>query len=207
MAYRNLKIDPSAPVRVKKLVKQIEDHYLSDVHSMLRLPIPKYRIMGGCNFAIAQVLMAAIGGLSTTLYCHAGSKGKRFKDLLVNYYPWKQEPNLSVAPDKAAEMIYSVFRNPLTHDLGLDIEKKASTPLVKIKRRTTKNKSKGLPEKEIGTLENTAARPKMSPTIVVRSDATVLLVEALYWGVRWMIEGLVADKARMKTADNFLASL
>jgi hypothetical protein len=100
-----------------------------------------------------------------------------------------------------------VFRNPLTHDLGLDIEKKAKTPLIKLKRRVTKGGTRGLPEKDIEALEKTAARPTMSATVVVRPDATVLLVEALYWGVRGMIEELVADKTRMKTADTFLASL
>ena len=207
MTYRSLKIDPGAPATVNKLVKQLEAHYLSDVHSMLRLPIPNYRILAGCNFAIAQVLLATIGGVSTTLYSHSGGKGKRFKDLLVDYYPWKHEPHSAVTPNQAAEIIYSVFRNPLTHDLGLDIEKKAKTPLVKLKRQTTKNKTRGLPEKEIEALEKTTARPNMSATIVVRPDATVLLVEALYWGVRGMIEELVADKARMKMADTFLASL
>jgi hypothetical protein len=207
MTYRNLKIDPGAPTTVRQLVKQLESHYLSDVHSMLRLPIPNYRILAGCNFAIAQVLLATIGGVSTTLYSHSGGKGKRFKDLLVDYYPWKHEPHSTVTPSQAAEIIYSVFRNPLTHDLGLDIEKKAKTPLVKLKRRVTKNKTRGLPEKEIEALEKTAARPNMSATVVVRPDATVLLVEALYWGVRGMIEELVADKARMKAADSFLASL
>lgn len=207
MAYRGLKIDPTTPANVKKLVQQLEAHYMSDVHVMLRLPIPDYRIMAGCNFAISQVLMATIGGVSTTLYSHSGGNGKRFKELLVDYYPWKYEPSQSIAPDKAAEIIYSVFRNPLTHDLGLDIEKKANTPVVKLKRLLTKNKTRGLPEKEIEALEDTTKRPSMMPTIIIRSDATVLLVEALYWGVRRMIEELVADKTRMKAADDFLASL
>lgn len=207
MAYRGLKIDPSAPANVRKLVEKLESHYLSDVHSMLRLPIPNYRIMAGCNFAIAQVLMATVGGVSTTLYSHSGGKGKRFKNLLIDYYPLKLEPGRSVLPEKAADVIYSVFRNPLTHDLGLDIEKKAKTPSVKLKRRATKHKTKGLPEKEIEALEDSAKRPSMSPTVIIRPDATILFVEALYWGVRRMIEDLVADKARMELADSFLASL
>ena len=207
MTYRSLNIDPTAPATVQKLVKQLESHYLSDVHSMLRLPIPNYRILAGCNFAIAQVLLATISGVSTTLYSQSGEKGKRFKNLLVDYYPWKREPPSTIATTQVAETIYSVFRNPLTHDLGLDIEKKAKTPLVKLKRRATKNKTRGLLEKEIEALEQAVTRPNMSATVVVRPNATVLLVEALYWGVRIMIEELVADKARMKAADSFLASL
>jgi hypothetical protein len=207
MAYRGLKIDPSTPATVRKLVGTLESHYLCDVHSMLRLPIPNYRIMAGCNFAAVQVLMATIGGISTTLYSHTGGKGKRFKDLLIGYYPWSLEPPNTVTPVQATDIIYSVFRDPLTHDLGLDIEKKAKTPSVEIKRRATKNKTRGLPEKEIEALENTASRPNMSPTVTVRPDATVLFIEALYWGVRRMIEDLLADKTRMQSADSFLASL
>lgn len=207
MAYRCLNIDPSTPTTVRGLIKKLESHYLCDVHSMLRLPIPNYRVMAGCNFAAAQVLMSAIGGVSTTLYSHSGEKGKRFKDLLVRYYPWSLEPSNVVTPEQAADVIYSVFRNPLTHDLGLDIEKKAKTPSVKIMRRATKNKTRGLPEKEIEALENTAIRPNISSTVIVRPDATVLFVEALYWGVRKMIEDLLADKTRMQSADSFLASL
>lgn len=207
MSYRNLNIDPTIPIHVGKLIKQIEAHYLSDVHAMLRLPIPNYRIMAGCNFAIAQVLMATVSGVSTTLYSYSGGKGTRFKGLLIDYYPWGQEPAQSLTPEQSADIIYSVFRNPLTHDLGQDIEKKAKTPLVKIKRLVTKNKTRGLPEKAIEKIENTAKRPNMSPTVTTRSDATVLLVEALYWGLRKMIEELTADKARIIAAERFLSSL
>jgi hypothetical protein len=207
MSYRNLNIDPTIPVHVARLIKQLEAHYLIDVHSMLRLPIPNYRIMAGCNFAIAHVLMATVGGISTTLYSYSGGKGARFKGLLIDYYPWGLEPAQSLSPEQSADIIYSVFRNPLTHDLGQDIEKKAKTPLVKIKRLATKNKTRGLPEKAIERLENTTKRPNMSPTVITRSDATVLLVEALYWGIRKMIENLVADRSRITTAESFLSSL
>jgi len=207
MAYRSLKYDTSTPLNVRNLVIKLESHYLSDVHSMLRLPIPNYRITAGCNFAIAQVLMAVVGGISTTLYSQTGGKGERFKKLLIDFYPWKSEPSNTVAAEDAAKVIYSVFRNPLTHDLGIDIEKKAKTPSVEIKRHKTKNKTRGLTEADIEALEDTSNRPDMSPTVVVRSDATVLFVEAFYWGIRRMIEDLAADKERMKNADTFLASL
>jgi len=32
------------------------------VHTMLRLPVPNYRLRAGCNFAITHVLTTAIGG-------------------------------------------------------------------------------------------------------------------------------------------------
>jgi hypothetical protein len=177
---------------------------------MLRLPEPDYGLSAGCNFAITQVLMGAISGVSTTLYMpsmHSGQSGLRFKNLLVEYYPWDLESSQSVAPKQAAEVLYAVFRNPLAHDLGLGLQKKATTRKVLIKRLTTKNGIHGLPEETIEEIESTNKRFGMSATLTVRDDATVLLVEALYWGVRVMLEQLTKDAGRMQNAEVFLASL
>lgn len=205
MPYRQLKVDPKAPARVKALVERVENHYLRDVHCMLRLPLSHYGLTAGCNFAIAQVLMATIGGVSVTLYSQSGRSGRSFKNLLVDYYPWDLEPKTTLKPANGAEIIYSVFRNPLTHDLGLGLEKKATTPKVLIKRLVTENKTRGLPEATIERIEDTENRFRMSATLTAQPDATVLLVEALYWGVRVMLERLTRDASRIQKADTFLA--
>ena len=153
------------------------------------------------------MLLAAIGGLSVTLYKHTGGSGKRFRNLLIDHYPWTEEPASTVSPSDAADIIYSVFRNPITHDLGVDTEKKAKTSKVKIKRLATKNKTSGLPESDIEKLEISNSRYHMSATITVRADATVLLVEALYWGIRYMVENLTSDNIKMLEAENYLASI
>lgn len=205
MPYNSLNIDASTPTRVRQLISSVENHYFSDVHTMLKLPRPDRRLTAGCNFTIAQVLAAAISGLSVTLYAHSGGSGQCFKSLLLDYYPWNREPPSGVTPQRGAETIYGVFRNPLTHDLGLDLEKRAKTPQVKIKRIANKNKTTGLSERQIKLLESTIHRPSMSPAVAIRVDATVLLVEALYWGVRCMVEALARDGARMARAEAFLA--
>ena len=207
MPYKPLELDPATPTRVKQVVASLENHYFADVHTMLKLPRPERKLTAGCNFTIAQVLAAAISGLSVTLYAHSGAKGKRFQSLLVDYFPWSREPASGVTPQRGAETIYSVFRNPLTHDLGLDLEKKPKTPQVKIKRLASKNKTTGLSERQIAALENTQQRPSMSAAVTVREDATVLLVEAVYWGTRCMVEALTRDKVRMATAESFLAKM
>lgn len=207
MAYRSLEIDSHVPARVRSLIRSIESHYFSDVHCMLRLPIPRYRLTAGCNFSIAQVLMAAVSGISVTLYRHTGASGECFKGVLTDYYPWDIEPNNQVTPAQGAQVLYSVIRNPLTHDLGLDLQRKAKTPKVKIKRLSTNAKSQGLPERAFRGLERSDVRLAMSPTVTVRPDATVLLVEALYWGVRVMVERLTCDHGRMRAAEVFLAKL
>lgn len=183
MRYVSLKVDPSIPTRVRDVIRRLEDPYLRDVRCMLRLPVPNYRLIVGCNFAISQVLTGAIGGLSTTLYRHSRYKGERFKGLLVDHYPWTCASGNIVSPTHAAEVIYSLVRNPLTHNLGLDLEKKAKTGTVLLKRLGTKinGRSRGLSERSIERLESTDQRFATSPTVGVRTDATVVLVQALYW--------------------------
>lgn len=210
MAYRSLILPPSTPPKVRGLIHRIEVLSFSDVHSMLRLPLHNYRLGAGCNFAIAHVLMAVIAGVSSTLYRHTGRVGERFTGVLVEYFPWDLESSGSVPPKDAADIIYEVFRNPITHDLGLDLKKKSTGLQIKIKRMKTtapKNRDRGLTERQIETLEASSSRPHMSAAVTVAAHKKVLFVEALYWGVRRMIERLAADVPRMQSAEKFLASL
>jgi hypothetical protein len=206
MSYQPLHIPPSTSPNVRGLIHHIENRSFSDVHSMLRLPIHNYRLSAGCNFAIAHVLMAVIGGVSTTLYRHTGRAGERFIGVLEDYFPWDIEPSGIVSPKDGAEAIYEVFRNPLTHDLGLDVKKKSTGLKVKYKRlktSTPKGTDRGLTERYIEKLEFSVVRPNMSATVTLASHKRVLLIEGLYWGVRRMIERLAADQKRMHAAEQF----
>jgi hypothetical protein len=207
VAYRPLGVDRATPPRVKVLIRSLESHYLSDVHAMLRLPDFNCDLVAGCNFAIAQVLAAAVSGISVTLYSHNGGSGIRFKGLLKDYYPWAHEPANAVLPQDGANVLYSVIRNPLTHDLGLDLENKRQGQKIVIKRLATDNKRKGLPEYFIEQLESPDRPNPMSPTVRVLSGKTVVLVEAFYWGVRQMVEQLSRDASRMQSAETFLGSI
>jgi hypothetical protein len=207
MSYKSLRIDPKTPPLVKQLVKSVEDHFFRDVHTMLRLPEPDHQLTAGCNFAITQVLAAAVSGISVTLYSYTGGSGERFKALLNNFYPWTLEPGNTVTPQAGADVIYSLIRNPLAHDLGLDLEKKRKTKKVLIKRLGTDKGRKGLPENIVEQLEGPTRTVKMSPTVTILTGKTVLLVEAFYWGVRKMIEDLSPDCPRMQAASKFLASI
>ena len=135
---------------------------------MLRLPEPDYGLTAGCNFAITQVLMGAISGMSTTLYMHSGGSGSRFKNLLVDYYPWDLEFPPSMRQSRPPRFS-TPFRNPLAHDLGLGLQKKATTRKVLIKRLTTKNGTRGLSEEMIEEIENTNKRFGMSATLTVQN--------------------------------------
>lgn len=206
MAYRNLQI-AAGPPHCQRLARHIEDHYLRDVPAMFRLPIPNYGITAGCNFAIAQTLLAVISGLSVTSYHGATGSGDRFKGLLVDHYPWQLEPRSAIVDSAAAEQIYEVFRNPLTHDLGLDTEKKADTAIVKAKRYTRLNGLRGLTEREIERREDSTVRPSISGTVIKDAASTVLLLDALYWATRVMIEDMLQSPAVTTIAEAYLASL
>ena len=207
MAYGSLAIDRATPPHAKALIRVLESNYLSDVHTMLRLPDFDLDLVAGCNLAITQVLAAAVSGISVTLYDHTGGPGIRFKGLLEKYYPWSREPGNAVTPQDGAKIIYSVIRNPLTHDLGLDLENKRRGQKIVLKRLTMGNARKGLPEHFIAQLESPNRPRPMSPTVTVQSRKTTVLVEAFYWGVRQMVEHLSRDASRMQSAETFLRSI
>ena len=126
---------------------------------------------------------------------------------MKDYYPWARETGNAVTPQDGANILYSVIRNPLTHDLGLDLENKRQGQKIVIKRLSTNSKRKGLPEHFIEQLESPNRPIPMSPTVRVLSGKTVVLVEAFYWSVRQMVEQLSSDASRMQSAEVFLGSI
>jgi hypothetical protein len=208
MPYISVPRPSNLPPLVGAAVDRLESHYLHEVHVMLRLPIPNYRLISPCTFSCTQALLALIGGASTMLYAHRdGHPSKDFKDLLVDFYPWDQEPNMAITATEGAKIIYEVFRNPIAHNLGADVRERAATPLVKIKRGGRMNGEGGLTEVMIERLES-GTRPKISATVTVRpDDATVLYVEPLYWGVRVMLARLLRDTSRMMKAETYLGNV
>lgn len=207
MAYQPMVLDPSTPATVTRLVGLLERVSFRDVHTILRLPMAASTLGAACNFAIAHVLLATIGGISTTMYRSGKTDGERFKSLLRDHYPWNREPTHDVTPAEAARMIYEVFRNPLTHNLGLDLFGKSQGAKLVVKRLRSGSDGDGMSEQWIERLEAGPGRPRMSSTVTVRPDgARVLLVEALYWGVRRMVESMAREAHLMKKAENFLAN-
>lgn len=139
---------------------------------------------------------------------HDGRPGKDFKDLLIYFFPWDQEPNLAIKATEAAKNIYEVFRNPITHNLGAHVPKKASTPLVKVQRRGRRDGAGGLTELMVERLEKNTRPARLAAAVTVRpGDATILFVEPLYWGVRVMLAKLLKDSTRMAKAEAYLKSI
>jgi hypothetical protein len=127
MAYHELSLPPTLPADLMELVRKQLEPQLTDIHAMLRLPIQgDPGLQGGCNLAIAQVLLSIVGGASVTLYepgalTRRGDRTRLFKAILTNHYPWQDESHISGALLRAdaADKLYDLFRNPLTHSLGV----------------------------------------------------------------------------------------
>jgi hypothetical protein len=201
MPYTPIPRPSNLPPRVAAAVERLENHYLREVHVMLRLPIPNYRLLSPCTFSCAQTLMALVAQRD-------GKPGQDFQSLLVALYPWSHEPMLQVTPAKGAKIIYEAFRNPIAHNLGAHVRRRAATPLVKIKRGGRAAGVGGLTEDMIQQLEGASRPPRMSAVLSIRpGDATVLFVEPLYWGVRVMLAALLNDSPRMGKAETYLSKV
>jgi len=130
MGYVPLKINASRWPHAEQFIRQtLEDMYFRDVHAMLRLPSEAAGIAAGCNFAITHVLLAAVAGISTSLYAPRKVEpyGGPFVDVLLDFYPWELERDVpSIRNDRCKlvkETLYEELRGPLVHHLGLNIRK------------------------------------------------------------------------------------
>lgn len=153
------------------------DMQFNDVRGMMKLPCPEFGIDAGCNFAAAAALCNLISGVSVVLYTpkepNSGS-GKKFKELLCEFYPWDSGEN----KEEKAKVIYYLIRNPLAHSLG--VLNRSSLPISISKSALT--------EDQLQEIEGTSVRPTWVPQAVT-GDSTGydLSVWGLYWGVFHMV--------------------
>lgn len=199
MAYHELSLPPGLPTDEVKLIRtQLEPH-LEDVHTMLRLPIVgDAGLRAGCNFAIAQVLLSVVAGASVTLYepralSSRRDRGRLFKEILTKYYPWDAERRIpgALLDDDGAAKLYDLLRNPLAHSLGvIDSAESAAFARVEVLKGS-------FAEGDIVATERAVARPSdwLDPTLRQSGTDLTLWVRSLYWGVRRMIENVVATHA------------
>jgi len=188
--FQEIKLYPT----VDKFVLDHLDMQFNDVRGMMKLPLPGVGISGGCNFAAASTLCNLISGISVVLYTPKDPKsgpGKRFKELLEQFYPW--EPGEERIEN--ARVIYGFVRNPLAHSLG--ILKKGSLPIC--------IKKDALTEAQLEEIENSSVRPPWVLPAVTKRSKYVLSVWGLYWGVFHLLRRLAKDARQMRHAQKRLA--
>jgi hypothetical protein len=177
-----------------------------DVRGMMKLPVPEIGLPAGCNFAAAATLCNLISGISVVLYKPkiasqpaqgSGSErgsGRKFKELLTQYYPWEKGEN----KEEKANVIYDLVRNPLAHSLGVLSVRKRS-PRIVIRKDP-------LREDQLQEMETSSSRPCWVPLSVTADTAGyVLSVWGLYWGVFHLLKRLAMDTAQMQEAEKRLS--
>lgn len=202
--YLPLNVHPGAPDRVKLFVACHVDMQFSDVHCMLRLPMPDYELPAGCNFAAANCLLSLIAGASVMFYepaafSHNRDRGRLFTAVLASAYPWlREKPPMDAAA--APVMLWKMYRNPFAHSLGVTGPGRELFKVLKFEG--------GLSEQQVEELERPGPRPSWLPsTMIKQKDTFKLYVDALYWGTRRMFEALTADAPRMAGTDHLLTAL
>jgi hypothetical protein len=183
---------------LKKLLEVHIDMQLSDIHTILK---------SGCNLSVTALLLNMISGISVCFFnvpadapmqvFSSRDRGKRFTDLLDQFYPWLGDDALPKAD--CVSLLYREVRNPLTHGLALD-DLELSTH--KIELATTR-----MDESQIIELENSRNRPTWLPPTIVRNPTPLnpfkiaLFIPTLYWSVHRMLRNLFADAAQVMGAE------
>lgn len=200
MPYELLKIADAAPPDLHVFVADTFDLYLRDVHGLLSVSAPQTGpIRHQFQIAATVTLLAVVAGASRTIYAEEGKSGPLFADVLINFYPWDLDPPEGLDKHGASWLLYDYFRNPLVHAVGV----KSSRRIVKIGRAFP-----GLPNKDqVARIDGLAiADLPPQPTLRLESDKAVLWVESFYWGVRKMIERVLADPERCRQAFDWINS-
>lgn len=189
---------------LKRLLEAQVDLQFVDLRTLLRLP--QEGLEGGCNFAAAALLFNIIAGSSVLFYMASEQalkqhkcRGKRFKALLKEFYPWQGE---QMPRDEFAEVLYKSARNPLAHSLGLDEPPKGSNGKQFVLRKWP------LTEEQVQELEESSSRPGWAPPTIrpqilaYGSTEAVIFVPTLYWGVHRMLHALFANSNHAVRADD-----
>ncbi len=202
--YRPIVLEAAIPRSVRTFMNTVCDVYLSDAHTMLRLPRPEVEITQACNFAIAASLMNVISGASVVLYKPPPNNqgaGVKFKEVVRDFYPWDGEPWGCIRDGTvAADILYYTFRNPMAHAFGF--QDNAPQGPINVSRVG----GNGFTEQELEDIESADARPGLrlgGGGTLHRDDNThaiSLNIEPFYWGVREMLRRLCASEARMLAA-------
>lgn len=205
MSYVPLVTAESTPAKIREFVEQVLDPQLRELHTMLRLPLPEQDIHESCPHASITLLLGLLAGVSVLLFeaNTRGDRGRLFKAVVRDFYPWDTEPADGVTdPTTGADLLWGEFRNPLAHSLGYVHQSREP-------RRITRRQREALIESEIEAIERSQERPSTllshAPTLKrtthgVPESTIDVNVEALYWGARAAILRLTHDERRMSEA-------
>ena len=204
--FKPLSLHSSCSTRFRDFSeRKLQRHFLAPVHEMFRYPLGPKKAQTLFEFTIANNLLSVVSGLSALCYKSTrkpGDSGNRFRKILVDHYPWSEEPSLPSTRDDWASELYKTYRNPLAHALGVD-EKGNRVEFLRIRVRSH-GRLRGHSEKELEAMESSATRPSWSATLKKDASRTILHLEGFYWGVRKLTEILSGSATHMAIADDYL---
>lgn len=201
MAYVPLTLPDDLPTGVHRVIRGTTERFLEDIHWMLATAHPERGPKHQFQRPSAVALLAIVAGISRLPFKDDRQSGKRFKDCLNRFFPWDVDPPDGVSPIEAAEILYSVFRNPLVHQLGIDFDRSYAVKIGAILAGSENA------EKSIEEMERSAAKPHTKPCLVVSDNKRVLWVNPFYWGVRRLIERWAADSALVRQTEERISSI
>jgi hypothetical protein len=191
-----------------KLVRKQIDSTVQDIRALLLLRSDRRNGGGNCEIATAAVLFNLIGGLSVLVFeaseeglRGARGRGRRFRAMLRAHYPWRQD---SIAPGTAIEVLYDYARNQMAHSLGLGL----GTTLRPAPEYGYAKPP--LTPQRLAELETSQRRPAWAQPTVYTVDLSRwgittpgfgIALPTLYWGIRRLLESLLADPTQARAAD------
>jgi hypothetical protein len=127
-------------------------------------------------------------------------RGRRFKDLLREKYPWTPEDDVDA--ELGAKAMWEYARSPLSHTLG--VGKAAHLFPGHPNRRTVwlLKSEHGLPAEAAEELMSSYVKLDwLSATITIKYGGHAIHVDTLAWGVCRMLRDLFADEVQASAAD------
>jgi hypothetical protein len=211
MAYTEVTVPDHVGPCVRWVVREALDPRLSDVHALLRLPLPELGIRTAGHFTIVTALFECIEGVSAVLFPRTGNSGEAFLECMQRHYRVEgNEPSGALPTDKVATELLFTFRNPMQHCLGLALKppdrQGIREPLVMQHELLVFREAFSLSEAEIEALERPTWPTRLRlPTLQMHvPDTMFLCVEALYVGTRRLIQSVLADVRAMVHAEEYL---
>jgi hypothetical protein len=125
--------------------------------------------------------------------------GARFKELVVEYYPWREDDALT--PDLAAQLLYHEARNPLAHDLGVGKNRITFPGLPRGDQRAVMLAKGALTVDEIENLLRPDGERPSFATIRGEPNAWVIDVAGLTCGTFVLLHRLLADSWQADLAE------
>jgi hypothetical protein len=201
-----LELDRDCPDLFRRFVqKKVCVHFLEPTRELLGCAIRKRSEQIAFEGTIVSNLMAVFGGISTICYPNSGrNSGVRFRRIIVEHFPWDSEPVVDIDRTLWAAALYSRYRNPFAHALGID-DGQLAIKSTRVPHRASKT-VRGYSESELTRIESSIRRPDWPETLRFNSQRVLLHIEALYWCSRRLIESISSDGHCMLTAHSYLRS-